>query len=84
LTFKEDYIVKSAIEYLGEILYQADKKFIDCFELHSDFVALSIKKREVEGKCKYKRAAQEKKATTKIKSACIICVLYTLIYVLLA
>jgi hypothetical protein len=29
------------------------------FEFYSDFAALS-KKREVKGKCKYKRAAQEK------------------------
>jgi hypothetical protein len=42
--FKEVYIVKSAIEYLTENLYQADKIFIDCFELHSDFAALSTKK----------------------------------------
>jgi hypothetical protein len=60
LTFKEVYIVKSAVEYLAENLYQADKIFVDCFELHSDFVALSTKKREGKGKCKYKRAAQEK------------------------
>jgi hypothetical protein len=42
--FKEFYIVKSAVEYLGENLYQADTIFIACFELHSDFVALSTKK----------------------------------------
>jgi hypothetical protein len=35
---------------------------IDWFELYPDFAALSTKKREVKGKCKYKRAAQEKKA----------------------
>jgi hypothetical protein len=80
LTFKEVYIVKSVVEYLAENLYQADKIFVDCFELHYDFVALSTKKREGKGKCKYKRAAQEK----KIRSACILCVLYTSIYVLLA
>jgi hypothetical protein len=34
--------------------------FVDCFELYSDSAALS-KKREVKGKCKYKRATQEKK-----------------------
>jgi hypothetical protein len=42
--FKEVYIVKSAIEYLVENLYQADKIFVDYFELHSDFVALSTNK----------------------------------------
>jgi hypothetical protein len=57
--FKEIYIVKSAIEYLAENLYQADKIFVDCFEFHSDFAALS-EKEEVKGKCKHKRAAQEK------------------------
>jgi hypothetical protein len=83
--FKEVYNVKSAVEYLAENLYQADKIFVDCFEMHSDFAALSPKKREVKGKCKYKSAAQEKKkAKQKIKSVCIICVLYTSIYVLLA
>jgi hypothetical protein len=61
LTFKEVYIVKSAIEYLAENLYQADKIFVDCFELHSDFVAFLIKKREVKDKCKYKRVAQKSK-----------------------
>jgi hypothetical protein len=61
LTFKEVYIVKSAIEYLADNLYQADKIFVDCFELHSDFAALLIKKREVKDKCKYKRAAQKSK-----------------------
>jgi hypothetical protein len=63
--FKEVYIVKSAIEYLAENLYQADKIFVDCFELHFDFAALSTKKREVKDKCKYKRAAQEKKERKK-------------------
>jgi hypothetical protein len=82
--FKDVYIVKTAIEYLAENLYQADKIFVDCFELHYDFAALlTKKKREVKGKCKYKRVAQEKKSK-KIKSACILCVLYTSIYVLLA
>ena len=75
------YIVKSAVEYLVENLYQTDKIFVDCFELHSDFAALLTKK-EVKCKYKYKRAAQEKKK--KIRSACILCVLYTSIYVLLA
>jgi hypothetical protein len=65
LTFKEVYIVKSAIEYLAENLYQADKIFIDCFELHFDFTALSEKKREVKGMCKHKRAAQDKKRKQK-------------------
>jgi hypothetical protein len=37
-------------------MYQADKIFVDCFEMYFDYVALS-KKREVKGKCKYKRAA---------------------------
>jgi hypothetical protein len=64
LTFKEVYIVKSAIEYLAENLYQADKIFVDCFELHYDFATLLIKK-EVKGKCKYKRATQEKKKIKK-------------------
>jgi hypothetical protein len=41
---KEVYIVKSAIEYLAENLYQADKIFVDCFELHSIFAAHSTKK----------------------------------------
>jgi hypothetical protein len=62
---KEVYIVKSAIEYLTENLYQVDKIFVDCFELHFDFVALSTKKREIKGKCKYKRTAQEKKESKK-------------------
>jgi hypothetical protein len=84
LTFKEVYIVKSAIDYLAENLYQGEKIFVDCFDLHSDFTALSTKKREVKGKCKYKRVAQEKKESKKIRSVCIICVLYTSIYVLLA
>jgi hypothetical protein len=38
------YIVKSTVEYLVENLYQANKIFVDCFELHSDFAALLIKK----------------------------------------
>jgi hypothetical protein len=45
LTFKEVYIVKSAIEYLAENLYHTDKIFVDCFELHFDFAALLIKKK---------------------------------------
>jgi hypothetical protein len=57
---KEVYIVKSAIGYLAENLYQADKIFVDCFELHSIFAAHSTKK--VKDKCKYKRATQEKKS----------------------
>jgi hypothetical protein len=85
LTFKEVYIVESDIEYLAKNLYQADKIFVDIFELHSDFATLSTKKREVEVKCKYKRAEQEKKESKKkIRSDCILCVLNTLIYVLLA
>jgi hypothetical protein len=43
--FKEVYIVKSAVEYLAENLYQADKIFVDCFELYYDSAALSTKKR---------------------------------------
>jgi hypothetical protein len=43
--FKEVYIVKSSIEYLAENLYQADKIFVDCIELHSDFAALSTKQK---------------------------------------
>jgi hypothetical protein len=82
--FKEVYIVKSAVEYLAENLYQADKIFVDCFELYYDSAALSTKKGEVKEKCKYKIAAQEKKKAKKIRSACILCVLYTSIYVLLA
>jgi hypothetical protein len=46
-------------------LYQADKIFVDCFELYSDFVALSMRKSEVKGK--YRRAAQEKKRKQKKK-----------------
>jgi hypothetical protein len=65
--FKEVYIVKSAIECLAKNLYQTDKIFVDCFELHFDFAALL-----------------EKKRSKKIRSACILCVLYTSIYVLLA
>jgi hypothetical protein len=61
LTFKEVYIVKSAIVNLTENLYQADMIFVDCFKLYSDFTALLIKKREVKSKYKYKRATQEKK-----------------------
>jgi hypothetical protein len=83
LTFKEVYIVKSVVEYLAENLYHADKIFVDCFELYSDSAALSTKKREVKDKCKYKRAAQGEKRK-KIRSDCILCVLYTSIYVLLA
>jgi hypothetical protein len=60
LTFKEVYIVKSAIEYLVENLYQTDKIFVDCVELHSDFAALSTKKEDVKGNYKYKRATKEK------------------------
>jgi hypothetical protein len=59
------YIVKSAIEYLVDNLYQADKIFVDWFELYFDSTTLSIEKREVKGKCKYKRAAQEKKESKK-------------------
>jgi hypothetical protein len=42
--FKEVHIVRSAVAYLVENLYQADKIFVDWFGLHSDFVALSTKK----------------------------------------
>jgi hypothetical protein len=59
------YIVKSAIEYLVDNLYQADKIFVDWFELYFDSTTLSTEKREVKGKCKYKRAAQEKKESKK-------------------
>jgi hypothetical protein len=41
LTVKEVYIIKSAVEYLIENLYQTNKIFVDWFELHSDFAALS-------------------------------------------
>jgi hypothetical protein len=41
---KEVYIVKSAVEYLAENIYHADKIFVDCFELYSDSVALLTKK----------------------------------------
>jgi hypothetical protein len=41
---KEVYIVKSAVEYLVENLYHADKIFVDWFELNPDFVALLTKK----------------------------------------
>jgi hypothetical protein len=44
LTFKKVYIVKSAIEYLPENLYQANKIFVDWFELYPNFAALSTKK----------------------------------------
>jgi hypothetical protein len=44
--FKELYIFKLAIEYLTENLYQADKIFVDCFELHYDFAVLSEEKKE--------------------------------------
>jgi hypothetical protein len=84
ITFKEVCFVKSAVEYLAENLYQVDKIFVDWFELHYDFVALLMEKREVKGKCKYKRAAQEKKGRKKIRSDCFLYVLYTSIYVLLA
>jgi hypothetical protein len=59
--FKEVYIIKSVVEYLAENLYQADKIFVDWFELYPNFAALLIK-REVKGKCKYKRARKKKKA----------------------
>jgi hypothetical protein len=62
---KEVYIVKSVVEYLVENLYLADKIFANWFELYPDFAALSTKEREVKGKCKYKRAAQEKKERKK-------------------
>jgi hypothetical protein len=61
LTFKEVYIIKSAVEYLAENMYQTDKIFVDCFELHSDSIALLTKKREVKGKSKYKRATYKNK-----------------------
>jgi hypothetical protein len=48
--FKEVYIVKSAIEYLARNLYQTDKIFVDCFELHFEFAALLMKKEEVKVK----------------------------------
>jgi hypothetical protein len=38
--FKEIYIIKSAVEYLAENLYQDDKIFVDCFELHFDSITL--------------------------------------------
>jgi hypothetical protein len=65
-------------------MYQTDKVFLiglNCVMFLQHF--LQNKKEEVKDKCKYKRAAQEKKAT-KIKSACILCVLHTSIYALLA
>jgi hypothetical protein len=37
-----------------------DKIFVDWLELYSDFVALSTKKKEVKGKCKYNITASEK------------------------
>jgi hypothetical protein len=43
--FKEVYIIKSVVEYLAENLYQADKIFVDWFELYPNFAALLIKKR---------------------------------------
>jgi hypothetical protein len=42
--FKEVYIIKAAAEYSVDNLYQAGKIFVDCFELHSNFAALSTKK----------------------------------------
>jgi hypothetical protein len=66
-----------------ENLYHADKIFVDYFELYLDSAALLTKKKEVKGKCKYKRAAQEKKSK-KSRSARILCVIYTSIYVFLA
>jgi hypothetical protein len=42
--FKAVYIVKLAVEYLAENLYQADKIFDDCFKLYYDSAALSTKK----------------------------------------
>jgi hypothetical protein len=77
LTFKDVYIVKTALGYLANNMYQADKMFVDCFELHSNFVALS-EKREVKDKCKHKRAAQEKKKESKKNQKCMyhLCTLY--------
>jgi hypothetical protein len=46
-------------------LYQADMIFADWFELSPDFAALLTKKRELKGKCKYQRVAQEKKESKK-------------------
>jgi hypothetical protein len=43
--FKEVYIIKSVVEYLAENMYQADKIFVDWFELYSNFAALLIKRR---------------------------------------
>jgi hypothetical protein len=42
--FKEVYFVKSAAKYLAKNLYQADKIFVDYFELYSDSTAHSTKK----------------------------------------
>jgi hypothetical protein len=78
LTFKDVYIVKSALEYLANNMYQADKMFVDCFELHSNFVALS-EKREVKDKCKHKRAAQEKKKKAKKKSEVHVSFVYSIL-----
>jgi hypothetical protein len=64
LTFKKVYIIKSAVEYFAENLYQVDKIFVYCFKLYSDFAALSTKK-EVNGKFKYKIAAQKKRKQKK-------------------
>jgi hypothetical protein len=76
LTFNEVYIIKSALEYLANNMYQADKMFVDCFELHSNFAALS-EKREVKDKCKHKRAAQEKKRKQKNQKCMYdLCTLY--------
>jgi hypothetical protein len=36
--------MKSAVEYFVENLYQADKIFIDCFELYYDSAAFLTKK----------------------------------------
>jgi hypothetical protein len=65
-------------------LYQADKIFADWFGLYSDFVELSTKKREVKGKCKYKRAAQEKIKKKKKSEVLASFVSSILRYVLLA
>jgi hypothetical protein len=37
--------VKTIVQYLAENLYQADKIFVNWFELYPDFAALSTKKR---------------------------------------
>jgi hypothetical protein len=44
LAFKEVHIVKSALQYLVENLYQVDKVFVDWFELNSDFCSTFDKK----------------------------------------